>query len=114
MVDQDKFKQLELSYEKERIKPDEDFTLVLRNASFGWEKNPGLFYARFDYEYVNKIKNISGGALKHFMEAVLTDLCRSHNNYTYVYLNEISVNYILNELEYYADNKEWRMPQGGD
>ena len=98
--------QLALGFKKERIKPEERFTRPLEEADFCHEVC-GSYCARFDEDYILQLKNTLGGGVKIILSHYVKELS-THHHHGHIYLNEFSVEYILEEIAYYEANNRFR------
>jgi hypothetical protein len=84
---------------------------LFKSAEFT-KKVGNQYCAVFDHLYICKVANYvdKGARLRIFLTS-FTKVPSDHFEYGKVYINEISVEYILKEIRYFKKNKKWRKPE---
>ena len=80
---------------------------LFKNAKFDYEYY-GSRYSKFDKTYIDKVKNYVDGNLSIFLDAILKTHGHSMNKGGNIFLNKISVDYILDEIRFFKKNKRWK------
>jgi len=89
---------------------------LFNDAKFKWEWwDENCRLARFEFEYVQGVRNYVKGDLRIFLGNML-----DHKRYDkkrkkhFVYINCFSVDYITKMINYFRKNKKWKNCSGRD
>ena len=111
LSEEDKLK-LRASYVVEKHEQYPDVVKPMYEANFEHEFGTGVWYAQFDTAYIKKLRNVCKvwkGSLYNFLGACLTDLGKGWNSYDHYYLNQGSVDFVIEHLEFYAQHGRWKI-----
>jgi len=80
---------------------------LFKKAEYTYNFGTNEKYAKFDRDYIIDVRNYVKGDLKVFLNAVLQSCGVSHNTMTHVYLNDASIQYILEQIKIFKETKKW-------
>lgn len=107
-INQDLKDQLSLGFEKQRHRPDEDLRIQLMEADFCHDVN-GEPNAYFTTEYIVMLMNKCGGIIKIYLKGRLRGYpSNKRPTLDAMYFNQYEIDFILEEIDYFMDNKRWR------